>query len=139
VSLQTVELVGRVFDQRLEPGDPEWAALFDPDAGWDLSAYPLPDFPDTGSGRDALTGHLGTYLSGWNDYESPVLEMLDGGEEVVVVLHERARMRTSGAVLERELHQVFTVGRGTITRFRVFETRHQALAAAGLDSDQPRV
>ena len=47
------------------------------------------------------------------------------------MLHERARMRASDITLERRLPQVWTVRAGACTRFRVFETKQQALEAVG--------
>ena len=86
-----VEFMRSGFEDWIAGGfDP--GAVFDlyaPDVEWDLSAYPLPDFPDRGSGRDELFRHFGEYFSGWNEYEAEVRECVDAGDDVVVVLHEK--------------------------------------------------
>jgi hypothetical protein len=58
----------------------------------------LPDLPDRGNGRDALMRHWADYFVGWNDYESTVAELIDGGDDVVLIVHERARLRGSDVV-----------------------------------------
>ena len=110
----------------------EWIETLDPDIEWDVSAHPLPDFPNRGSGRDAFLRHLGDYVSGWNDYEVSSRELIDAGDEVVLILHERARMRDSDMMLDRDLPTVWTVRDGRAVRHRVFKTRADALEAVGL-------
>ncbi len=79
-----------------------------------------------------MVRHLANYLAGWNDYEVTEEEVIDGGDEIVLVMHESARMRTSDVTLDRDLPTVWTVRDGLSVRFRVFKTRAQALEAAGL-------
>lgn len=52
MSRENVEVVRRMFDANWA-GDVETAlSLIDPQLEWDLTAYPLPDWPTTGRGRD---------------------------------------------------------------------------------------
>ena len=72
----------------------------DPDIGWDISKHPLPDVPNHGRGRDVLMADMiVTYLSGWTDYSAELKEVINAGDQVVVVLHETARMRDTGVPL----------------------------------------
>ncbi len=82
----------------------------------DVSAHRLPDFPNTGNGRDALVGHLGAYLSGWNDYETSIKELIDRGDDLIAIVHERARIRGSDMTLDRDLPNVWTVRDGCAVR-----------------------
>ena len=102
------------------------------DVEWDLSAYPLVDFETTGRGRDRLFRNWASYLSGWRDYRSEIKEMIGAGENVVVTLVENVRVAGTETLLEREVFQVWTVRNRRVVRWRVFETRDQALEAAGL-------
>ena len=133
MSEENVELVRQGFEHWRSGKLHEWIKTVDPDVEWDLSAHPLPDFPDRGSGRDALVSHLADYLTGWNDYEVTAGELIDGGDEVILLVHERARMRASDATLDRDLPTVWTIRDGLSVRLRVFKTRAQALEAAGLE------
>ena len=132
MSEENVEAVKRSFELWRDGSIGEWIETLDPDLEWDVSAHPLPDFPNRGSGRDAFLRHLGDYVSGWNDYEVSSGELIDAGDEVVLILHERARMRDSDMMLDRDLPTVWTVRDGRAVRHRVFKTRAEALEAAGL-------
>jgi ketosteroid isomerase-like protein len=104
----------------------------DPAIGWDISTHPLPDVPNQGRGREAFTTELlATYRSGWNDYSAELNEVLEVGEDVLVVLHETATMRDTGVPLERDLVQLWTVRSGKAVFLRVFQTKADALEAAG--------
>jgi ketosteroid isomerase-like protein len=132
MSEENVEAVREAFD-RFQAGDAGWTELVHPDVEWDISAHPLPDVPNRGRGRDDLLATvLATYLSGWLDYRSEIKEIIDAGDDVVMILHETARMRDSGAVLERDIAQVWTVRGRMWVFFRVFQSKAQALEAVGL-------
>jgi ketosteroid isomerase-like protein len=133
MSQENVEVVRGNFELLWRDGRfDEWIETLDPDIEWDISAHPLPDFPNTGSGRDAFVRHLATYLRGWNDYEVSIKELIGREEEVVLIQHERARMRDTEVVLDRDLPTVVTVRGGRAVRYRVFKTRADALEAAGI-------
>ena len=132
MSEENVEIYRDAF-RRFQSGDPEWIDMIHPDIQWDISAHPLPDVPNQGRGREQLLSKvLATYLSGWLDYTAEIRETIDVGDDVVVVLHETARLRGSDTGLDRELVQVWTVRNGLSVFFRVFPTKDEALEAAGL-------
>jgi ketosteroid isomerase-like protein len=129
------ENVERVRDnfRRFQSGDQGWIETIDPDIEWDISAHPLPDVPNRGRGKEQLLSEvLATYLRGWLDYRSEIREAVDAGDDVVVVLHETARLRDSDTALDRDLIQVWTVREGAAVFFRVFPTKQAALEALGL-------
>ena len=133
MSRENVETVGRAMELWLRGDLDAWLELMDPDIGWDISTHPLPDVPNHGRGRDALMADMiVTYLSGWTDYSAKLKEVIDAGDQVVVVLHETARMRDTGVPLDRDLVQVWTVRDGRASFLRVFRTKVEALEAAGL-------
>jgi ketosteroid isomerase-like protein len=132
MSQETVEVIRASFEFWRDGRTGEWIETLDADIEWDISAHPLPDFPDRGSGRDAFVGHMGNYLSGWTDYEASAKELIDRGDNVVVILHERARMPDSDMMLDRDLPTVWAVRDRRAVRLRVFKTRAEALAAVGL-------
>ena len=109
--------------------------MIDPNIGWDISTHPLPDVPNLGRGRDALlTDMLATYLAGWNDYSAEVKELIDAGDQVIMVLHETAKMGETNVPLDRDLVQVWTVRDGRLSFLRVFPTKAEALDATGLSA-----
>ncbi len=132
MSEENIERVRETF-RRFQTGDPGWIKTIDRDIAWDISAYPLPDVPNRGRGRDRLLREVfTTYFSGWLDYRVEIREAIDAGVDVVVVLRETARLRDSDAALDREIVQVWTVGGGLYVRFRVLRAKAAALVAVGL-------
>jgi ketosteroid isomerase-like protein len=138
MSQENVELISASFALWREGRTGEWIETLDADIEWDISAHPLPDFPDRGSGREAFVGHMGNYLSGWTDYEASTKELIDRGDTVVVMLHERARMPDSDMMLDRDLPTVWDVRDGRAVRLRVFKSRGEALEAAKLEPRRGR-
>jgi ketosteroid isomerase-like protein len=127
---EAVERTRRSFELFYSGDLDGWLETIHPDIEWDISAHPLPDWPDTGRGRDALLENIGRYLSGWTGYEAEVVELEDLGGEVLAVIHERVRIGEEGEPLERDLHQLWTIEGEYGTRLRVFPTREAAVAAA---------
>ena len=72
-----------------------------------------------------------TYFSGWVDYSSEIKELVDCGDDVVVVLHEATRMRDSGAVIERDIAHIWTIRDRKWVGWRIMRSREAALKAAG--------
>jgi len=112
----------------------DWIETLDPAIEWDISGYPVAGFPQRGSGRNEFVAHVAKYWSLWNDYSQDVKEMIEEGDNVVVVLAEHARLRNSDADLEREIAAVWTIKDGKRVRFRAFASREDALEAARSDA-----
>ena len=132
MSQENVEIVLEGF-RRFQAGDLRWAdGWVHPEIEWDFSAYPLADLPTVGRGRTALLGVIETYMSGWRDLRQEITEVIDAGDDVLVVIHETAGLRGSDAVLERDVSHLWTVEDGVWTRWRLYATREEAFEAAGL-------
>jgi ketosteroid isomerase-like protein len=132
MSEENVDLMRGAF-RRFQAGDQGWVDVLDPDIEWDISAHPLPDVPNQGRGRDRLLSEVfATYFSGWLDYRAEIQETVGVGDEVVLVLHETARLRGSDTGLDRELVQVWTIRNGLAVFHRVFPSKAEALDATGL-------
>jgi ketosteroid isomerase-like protein len=110
----------------------EFVGLLDDYVVRDNREYPLIDVPDVEMGREQLEEFLRHYWGTFEDYSLDATELIDAGQSVVVVLHEQARGRGSGAALERDWAHVWTFRKGRIIRMEAFRTREEALEAAGL-------
>jgi ketosteroid isomerase-like protein len=135
MSQENVEITRQAFERWQDGGgtvDAIPIEVYAENVEWDLSAYPLVDLPSRGSGRDNLLSTFARYLSGWRNYQPEVREFIDAGENVVAVLHEKAGIAGSDVVLERDVFQVWTLRDGLVVKWRVFETRQEALEAVGL-------
>jgi ketosteroid isomerase-like protein len=131
MSVEDVELVKASFVPWSEGRLDDFREFLVEDIAWDLTPHPLPDFPNTGSGRDAFLKHLVEYVSGWLDYRTELVEVIDVDEEVIAVVHEWARMRDTEVDIDRDLAIVWSVRDGELTRFRVFRTAAAALEGLG--------
>jgi ketosteroid isomerase-like protein len=68
----------------------------------------------------------------WEDYSQDVEELIELGEEVVVVLRISARGGGSGVPVAQELAVLWTFEEGKAIRARSFTSREEALGAAGM-------
>jgi ketosteroid isomerase-like protein len=118
--------------QGIESVDVFWAML-DEHVVWDLRGWPRgPDLDTVYVGRDAVIEASRRYWGTWADYRVEAEELLDAGPSVVVVLHERGRGKGSGAPFDLRHPQVWTFRGDRIIRWESFQTRAEALEAAGL-------
>jgi ketosteroid isomerase-like protein len=133
VSQENTDVVRRGQQARSAGRIGEWIDTLDPEIEWDISGYPMPDFPVRGRGRSAFVAHVTKYWSIWNDYTQTVEKTVDVGDDVLVFLHETAHKRNCDEVVERDVATIWTIQDGRRVRFRAFEDRAEAVKAAGLD------
>jgi ketosteroid isomerase-like protein len=132
VSEENTEVVRRGQEARSAGRIGEWIDTLDPDIEWDITGYPMPDFPERGKGRAEFVAHVTKYWSLWNDYSQTVAKTYDVGDDVLVVLHEHARMRKSDEAIERDVATIWTIQNGRRVLFRAFEDPAEAMKIAGL-------
>ncbi len=129
-----MEVVRAMFDgfEGIQAGDREsWRGMIAEDVIWDTSAT---SFPQAG----VYEGHSGVerfFIDWLGTWESPVVEALDyidAGDSVVVAFRWSGRGRTSGIDTAMTMFAVYDVKDAQVVRFRQYETRKQALEAAGL-------
>jgi ketosteroid isomerase-like protein len=133
MSQENVE-VARTAHEALIRGDLRtWSDSIDPEVEWDATAYPIPDQPQRGKGREDFARAVRHYAGSWPGYEATLADVFDGsGDQVVVVTHETIRPTGTEMPMERDLFQVVTVKRGRCSLIRFYRTRSEALEAAGL-------
>jgi ketosteroid isomerase-like protein len=127
MSEENVELVRR----GTESVDAFWAML-DEHVVWDLRNWHVT--PGVGTvvvGRDAVIQASRRYWGAWEDYRVEIEEVLDAGQSVVLISHERGRGKGSGVPVARQNPQLWTFRAGRIIRWESFRTKAQALEAAG--------
>jgi ketosteroid isomerase-like protein len=84
-------------------------------------------------GHDEVVQAFADYFRFWERVELRADRYIDaGGEEVIVFIHEIAKGRASGIVVETDLAVVNTVRNRKIVRVRSFLDRNEALEAVGL-------
>ncbi len=109
-----------------------WAML-DEFVIWDLRARPhAPDLDDVYVGRDAVIKASSQYWGTWDDYRVEADELFEADPSVVVILHEYGRGKGSGVPFDLVHPQLWTFRRGRIIRWDSFQSKADAVEAAGL-------
>ena len=88
------------------------------------------------TGRLDREGFLRFLETFWEEFEvlsAEPSELLDAGDSVIARVDFRGRGRRSGAEVEIDQWQVWSFREGKAVRGRAFESRAEALAAAGLE------
>ena len=134
MSEENVEVVRQVYDSLARRDKQAVLALYDPAVEWVISDPPMRHMFAAGvyRGRDGLREFFREWYEAWEDMGHTVEELIDGGNDVVTVVTDRARGELSGAKVARTHAAVWTVRGGKVVRVVWFPTRAEALAAAGL-------
>ena len=114
-------------------GDLEFqlAAFYDPDVEWHGTIGGLDEGSLARGHQEVLQG-FDEYFEAWERLDLRPEEIIDTGEELIVFVHEVARGKESGIVLETDTASISTFRDGMVVRVRGFMDRSQALEAAGL-------
>jgi uncharacterized protein len=131
MSQENVETV-KEFMRLFEKGDRDaWREYFDPDVVWDTSASNMPP-AGVFHGHEGVERFFRDWLGTWRDYEVATREFFDAGDSVVIVFRQRGTGRESGVQIERDFFGVYDLRGSKVVRYRMYESRDQALEAAGL-------
>jgi ketosteroid isomerase-like protein len=135
MSQRNVEIVREAFDREARR-DVSVLDAYDPEVEMDFSASPFADFMAT-SGRLRGLGEVRSRFRDWYEafehVEADLDELIDAGEQVIVVFTYRGRGRASGAEVEwKQMAGLWTFREGKVVRVAWLRTREHALEAAGL-------
>ena len=128
MSQENVEIVRRAFAYEIYGvGDrAEAEAIFDPH----VVMNPSDEGPSYGF--DAMRSDFERWASVFEELRVTVEEIIDGGNQVVVVAHHEGRGRKSGVKVDTRFYEVYTLREGKVSRVDEFTERAEALEAAGL-------
>ena len=104
----------------------EAEAIFDPHVVMnptDTSPYYSPD---------AMRDDFERWASAFEDLKVTVEEIIDAGDQVVVVAHHQGRGRASGVKVDARFYALYTLREGKVLRVDEYTERKDALEAAGL-------
>jgi uncharacterized protein len=130
VSPADVEVVRRIY-RAWGKGDVDGArALLDPDVEW----VNAPDAvePGTRRGVDGFTTALAMVNDTFDGPDLEIEDVIDAGEQVVVIGMLRGQGQSSGISVEQQQGYVWTVRDGRAVRFAWFNSAEEALEAAGI-------
>ena len=134
MSQENVEIIRGAFAEFSRGGwEPLMGTFWDPEIIWNMSPTGIP-----GLGIYRGFDELRSFFEDWfgtfpiEEWEQDVDEVIECGEQVVVLTRQRGHGSTSGAVAELEYAQVVKFRGGKIVEVDVYLDRAQALDAAGL-------
>jgi ketosteroid isomerase-like protein len=136
MSQENVEIVRRVFEAVARRDTASILALYDPEVEVHFSPGTLwHRMGEAGSycGLEGLRAFDRELRQAFEDFETNCEELIEAGERVVSVSRYRARGRRSGIEVDGPPQfGIWTIADGQITRVDWFNTRGEALEAAGL-------
>jgi ketosteroid isomerase-like protein len=137
MSQEQVEVVRRVYDEfqaAMARGDP--GAVFDSEAATDdFEWITNPEFEGRSvwRGREGFVEFVRTWTEEFEDWSIRHERLIDAGDDRVVVLtHQSATGKASGAPVEWKNGQVWELEDGRVIRARNYLNHADALQAAGL-------
>jgi ketosteroid isomerase-like protein len=130
MSQQNVERVRQAYKLYEETQKPDYELLH-PDVEWH-TARDLPD-SDTYRGHDGVAELYSEWIGSFEDFRVDVEEVLDGGDDVVVVMTRlRGRFRGSSEEVDLIEAHVWKLLDDKAVEIREYRTRAEALEATGL-------
>jgi ketosteroid isomerase-like protein len=127
---ENVEIVRRLFDAWNRSDFDAGLALCDSDVVIDRSRSLLD--ARVYRGIDEVAGFTADWTATWATTQWEIDKLIDAGDDVVVLGRFHGRGVKSGAAVEATFAQVMTVRDGKLVRGVLFQTRADALEAAGL-------
>jgi ketosteroid isomerase-like protein len=109
-------------------------ALYDPAIEWDNSTLPAPN-AGVYHGREGVRLFLREWLEAFETQQIHAEDFIDAGDAVVVRTRVTGRGKASGAEVEMPRWNVYRIRDGLVIRIEIFETKAEALEAAGFSAD----
>jgi ketosteroid isomerase-like protein len=134
MSQENVDIIRRAFDEFTRGGwEPLMGTVWDSEIVWNMSPTGIPGL-GTYRGFDELRSFFEDWFSTFpfDEWEQEVEEVIDCGEQVVVLTRQRGRGSASGAGVELEYAQVVEFRDGKVVHVDVYLDRAQALQAVGV-------
>jgi ketosteroid isomerase-like protein len=128
MSQENVEVVRKLYEAR----GSEFYDFLDPHVVF-INYASAPE-PGPYIGHEGIHEWAKAFRIAFGDFEVHATEFIDaGGDQVVAVHRATGAGVTSGVPVDREIATVFTLLNGKIVRAQGFETRAEAVEAAGLE------
>ena len=130
---ENLDLVRSISFERDDSGE-RYVELFDPAIVLDNSTLPAPT-AGVYRGHEGLRQFRREWLGAFETHHIDAERFIDVGDVIVVGYRVTGRGMASGAAVEMHRWNVYRVRNGLVIRIEIFETKAQALEAAGLSED----
>jgi ketosteroid isomerase-like protein len=131
MSAENVEIVRLGYDEFLATGELV-ERITAPEFVWDMSTFHGWPERQTYEGPEGTREFLTDWVGAWEDWRLEVRELIDAGDDVVAILHQSGRSKTTGLEVDMDFAQVWTIKDGKQTRMRMYADPDEALRAVGL-------
>jgi ketosteroid isomerase-like protein len=131
MSAENLEAIRRVY-AAMARGD-FWAAreVFDPEIVWEWSSS-LSGLTGTGAyhGIEGVEAATRDFLKAWDWYRQEAEELIEIGDDVLVITGTHARMKGSEREVEGKAAELWTFRGGKVIRHKSYDSPAEAFAAA---------
>jgi ketosteroid isomerase-like protein len=133
MSRENAEIVRSVYEAVARRDGVSPFEVYASDIEWDVGPRRSAMF-----GAQVYRGHEGVrhcwrdMVSAFGEIDMRVAELIDAGDCVLAVIHERELGRASGVAVEGYHYAVWTLRNGKVVRMRIFEERPEAERDVGL-------
>jgi ketosteroid isomerase-like protein len=103
--------------------------LLDSEVVWDNRSYSPIDQVGVFRGKPAVVKLATEWVGTWTEYHFAVDEIVDAGDDILVVVTESGIGKASGAPMEHHLCYLWSFHDGRIVRGASYKSKDQALAA----------
>jgi ketosteroid isomerase-like protein len=131
MSAENVEIVRRGYEEFLATGEPVERRMA-PELVWDMSTVHKRPERQTYEGAAGTREFLADWVEAWEDWGLEVKDLVDAGDDVVAIVHQSGRSKTTGLEVDMDFAQVWTLHDGKQTRMRMYADPDEALRAVGL-------
>src|SRR5947207_8062404 len=130
MSAENVETVRRGYQHVIETGE-MLEEIAHSDFVWDMSTFGNWPEQQTYEGVEGARQFIADWTSAWEDGRLEVKELLDAGDdEVVAIVHQSGRSKSTGLPVEMDFAQHWTISEGLEIRMRMYADPDEALRAA---------
>jgi len=131
MSAENVDIIRRGYEEFIATGEPT-EDIMAPEFVWDMSTFR--DWPErkTYEGVEGMREFVGDWTAAWEDWRLEVEDLVDAGDEVVAIVRQSGRSKTTGLPVDMRFAQLWTLSDGRQTRMRMYADPEEALRAAGL-------
>ena len=132
MSQESVKVVGATYEAFAARGVDGFGDYLTEDVDY-RAVEGAPDDRGPMHGKEAVRPYVQDWLDTFDEFTAQPLELIDAGEnQVVAVIQIRGRAKLSGVEIDMTFAAVYGIRDGRIASGREYETRDEALKAAGL-------
>ena len=106
--------------------------IYAPDFVWDMSHFAGWPEDRLYHGVEGTRAFLDAWTEVWDDWQLEVESLHEAGDQVLAIMRQRARSKSTGLEVEMTFGMLWTVRDGKETRMEMYYDPAEAIRAAGL-------